>query len=277
MRDSQRPVRQEIKELQRRYPYPEVINDTADAIETLALTLRCLAPDGGHLLDIGCGAMDKTMTFQQMGYRCVGYDDFQDPWHSKKENLDPLLAFAKEIGVEVHIEDGSNPVPWEPASFDIVTIFNVIEHLHESPRDILNFAGKYLKTGGLLLVGMPNSVNLRKRLSVLRGQSNYTPAQGFYENDGPWRGHVREYTFEETWVLVEWSGFHLVHKQTYHAMLNRRLPNPLLRAVFKGLCIPAPGFRDSILVGALKPEGWVERKPDQSAMQKSLTHSWLEA
>ena len=277
MTDEPRTVRQIIKELQRRFPYPEIISETADAIEILASAVRRLAPDGGRLLDIGCGAMDKTVTYQQMGYQCVGYDDFLDPWHSKKENLAPLLAFAEEIGVEVQVEEGGQTVPWEPGSFDIVTIVNVIEHLHDSPRDILNFAGRYLKIGGLLLVGMPNSVNLRKRLSVLRGRSNYTPAKGFYENDGRWRGHVREFTFEETRELVEWNGFHTVYKQTYHGMLNTRVHYPLLRAVFKGLCMLAPGFRDSILVGALKPENWSERQPDRSSMQTSLTDSWLEA
>ena len=82
-------------------------------------------------------------------------------------------------------------------------IVNVIEHLHQSPRDILNSAGAYLKPDGLLVVVMPNAVNLRKRISVALGRSNYTPARGFFENEGVWRGHVREYTFQETNQILQ--------------------------------------------------------------------------
>jgi SAM-dependent methyltransferase len=269
-------IRQIISDVKQEYPFPDIIEETADTIQVLAEALDKLAPNGGRLLDIGCGALDKTIVFQEMGYECFGCDDFQDPWHSLQENLDPVLACAKRAGVQVHAQDEHFTIPWDQESFDLVTLINVIEHVHDSPRGILNFAGGCLKTGGLLLVGMPNSVNLRKRLSVLQGKSNYTPARGFYENDGSWRGHVREFTFQETIDLLEWNGFQTVYKKTFHGMLKRRLGNPLLRGLFKAVALPAPGFRDSLLVVARKPENWVERVPDRDSMQQSLTDSWLE-
>jgi 2-polyprenyl-3-methyl-5-hydroxy-6-metoxy-1,4-benzoquinol methylase len=265
-----------IKELKEEYPYPEILDDSEDAIHFLASALKELAPDGGRLLDIGCGALDKTVFFQRMGYSCFACDDFQDPWHSASGNLDPVVAYAKQAGIEVHAQDQHYTVPWEQESFDVVTMLNVIEHLTVSPRNILNFAGTYLKPGGLLLVEMPNSVNLRKRLSVLRGKSNYTPVAGFFENEGPWRGHIREFTLEETQQIVDWAGFKTEYKKTAHTMVRQRLTNRLLLWVFKGLCMGFPGFRDSFLVGARKPEGWIPREPDPEAMQKSLTSAWKE-
>lgn len=180
-------VAEAIEHVNALYPFPEIIKETAYTIEILALMLKRFAPDGGRLLDVGCGALDKTLVFQELGYDCCACDDFDDPWYRSRENLNPVLDLAKEVGIEVCVQGQGGSLPWDKESFDVVTIINVIEHLHESPRDILNFAGKYLKTGGILLVAMPNSVNLRKRLSVLLGRSNYTPAKGFYENDGPWR------------------------------------------------------------------------------------------
>jgi len=264
-----------IGKVKEEYPFPEIIDETEHAIDFLASALQELASDRGRLLDIGCGALDKTIVFQRMGYACFGCDDFRDPWHARKENLDPVLKFAKEAGVQVYAQDDHYTIPWEPESFDVVTLVNVVEHVHESPREILNFAGRYLRTGGLLLVAMPNSVNLRKRLSVLRGQSNYTPVRGFYENEGEWRGHVREFTAEETRQVVEWTGFETVQTKTGHTMARRRLGNPLMLGIFKGICVVFPSFRDSLLVAARKPEGWAPREPDPEEMEKSLTASWV--
>ena len=253
-------------------PFPEIIDDTEDTIRYLATALRHLAPSGGRLLDLGCGALDKATVYQKIGYQCYGADDFSDPWHSRRENLDPVLAFANDVGVQVYAQQEAFYIPWEELSFDIVTIVNVIEHLHESPREILNFAGAYLKPGGLLVVVMPNSVNLRKRLSVVLGRSNYTPVRGLYEYDGLWRGHTREYTLWETCQIVQWTGFDVVYKQTFHGMLRSRLHSSVLRLLFRGLSMATPGFRDTILVVGRKPADWVPRQPDPNAMQSVMGH-----
>ena len=139
----------------------------------------------------------------------------------------------------------------------------------------MNFAGACLKPGGILIVGMPNSVNLRKRLDVAIGRTNYTPARGFYEYSGVWRGHIREYTLKETCEIVHWTGFDLIYKNTYHGLLKGRLNNKLLQMLFKSICAPFPGLRDSLLVAGRKPSDWAPRQPDPDSMQTSLTDSWL--
>jgi len=257
------------------YPYPEILDETEDAIIALATAISKTSKPGNSLLDIGCGAMDKTLVYQAMGYECFAYDDFGDPWHRDDANISPLLAYASESGVQIHREVEHFEVPWPLESFDIVTIVNVIEHVHESPRDILNFAGRYLKPEGVLLVGMPNSVNLRKRIAVARGQSNYTPARGFYENVGEWRGHVREYTPQETSELLVWNGFKVIYDTTYNGILKSRLKNPLLRLIFRGLSTVFPEFRDSIIVVGQKPIDWTPSVPDTSEMDRSLTSEWI--
>ena len=265
-------IYQAFQDVRDGFPYPEIIDETEDTIKRLAALLRDLVPAGGRLLDVGCGALDKATVYQKLGYQCYGCDDFLDPWHSRPENLDPVLSFAKAAGVQVYAQQERFELPWEENWFDAVTIINVIEHLHESPRDILNFAGIYLKPGGLLVVVMPNSVNLRKRLAVVSGRSNYTPVRGLYEFDGLWRGHTREYTLQETCQIVQWTGFEIVYSNTFHGMLRSRLHSPFLRSIFRGLCAAAPRLRDSLLVAARKPERWVPHEPDPDAMQGVTGH-----
>ena len=262
-------IDQAIRDVRSRFPFPEIFEETADTIRSLSCVLQRFAPGGGRLLDIGCGALDKPLVFQKIGYQCFGCDTFEDPWHAQPKNLDPVLAFAKQSGLEVYAQKEGFSLPWEQASFDVVTITNVIEHLHESPREILNFAGDYLKPGGLLVVTMPNSVNLRKRLDVARGRTNYTPVKGFYDYIGLWPGHVREYTLDETSQIVQWNGFHVAGKKMFHGMLKNRLHNPALRALFKGVCFICPNYKDTLTVAAIKPEGWLPRQPDRDEMEAS--------
>ena len=265
-------IDQALQEVRAGFPFPEILDETEDTIRSLASLLLSLAPEGGRLLDIGCGALDKASVYQKLGFQCYGCDDFVDAWHSRPENLDPVLSFAQGLGVQVYAQKEPFELPWDKESFDIVTIINVIEHLHESPRDILNLAGTCLKAGGLLVVAMPNSVNLRKRLAVISGRSNYTPVRGLYEYSGLWRGHTREYTLQETCQIVQWNGFGLVYKNTSHGMLRSRLHKPFLRIIFKGLCMAVPGFRDTLLVAARKPVNWVPREPDPDAMKSMIGH-----
>ena len=265
-------VNNAIRELRDEFPFPQIIDDTADTIQAIALVVKEMVADQGKILDLGCGAMDKIMVYQKIGYKCYGADDFQDAWHRDKSNLSPISDLANKVGIEVHAQDSPLQIPWEKGSFDAVTIINVIEHLHESPRYLLNLAGDCLKPDGLLLVVMPNSVNFRKRLSVILGKSNYTPIRGLYEFDGAWRGHTREYTLKETRQIIEWTGFDVVFSSTFHGLLNNRLNSSLLRRLFRCLCLIAPGFRDSVLVAARKPSGWIQREPDADALKGIAGH-----
>ena len=270
--DDKHLVTNAIADLRGKYPFPEIIDDTGDTIKAIALVIKRLVSSPGRILDLGCGAMDKVMVYQKIGYQCCAADDFQDAWHRDQNNLSPVTELAKSFGIEVYAQESPLQIPWDKESFDAVTIINVIEHLHESPRDMLNLAGDYLKPGGLLLVVMPNSVNFRKRMSVVFGRSNYTPVRGLYEFEGIWRGHTREYTLQETRLIIEWTGFDVVSSNTFHGLLNTRLKSSALRFLFKAFCLVAPGFRDSVLVAARKPNGWIQREPDPDALKGISGH-----
>ncbi|HEV7587539.1 MAG TPA: class I SAM-dependent methyltransferase [Longimicrobium sp.] len=253
------------------FPFPGYISRAvrhglAHVVPEVARQVR--AAGKPRLLDIGSGPMDKTAVFQALGFECSAVDDLGDPWHRRGDNLEKIQAFARASGIRFHLQDGTYAIPFPPASFDVVTIFDVIEHLHESPRGILNAAGTQLKTGGVLAVTMPNSVNLRKRLSVLCGRTNYPDVDQFYLSPQGWRGHVREYTLGETARLCEAAGFRVESATAFEGNAYDMLRGAKLRA-YLALSSLFPTLRSALLVVARKPEGWAPKVEDPEAFRRS--------
>ena len=225
------------------------------------------------LLDIGSGPMDITAVFAQLGYACCAIDDLSDPWHRRGNNLDAILDFAQRMGIRFHLQSiGEYSIPFARDSFDVVTLNGVIEHLHESPRGILNAAGSHLRSGGLLCITMPNAVNLRKRLSVLRGWTNYPPVDQLFLSPGPWRGHVREYTLAETARLCEMAGYQVAAASTFESIAYDKLKG-LARRVYLLLGCAIPTLRSGLCVIARKPDHWTPAKDDPEAYRKALEAS----
>jgi len=188
----------------------------------------CFGFENKCLLDIGCGPMDKTGVFQLLGFQCYAVDDLSDPWHHRNNNIQKIKNYAKRLGISFfHQQEDDLPLPFEPKSFDVVCAFAVIEHLHESPRNLLNTMGSFLRTNGLLIITMPNSVNLSKRLSVLMGQTNYVPVDQFFYSIDTWRGHVREYTLNEVVYICKESGFDVVSSTLIESLAHKKLGTPL--------------------------------------------------
>jgi len=212
--------------------------------------------EGRRLLDIGSGPMDKTGILQTLGFDCSATDDLSDPWHLRNSNISLIKDYARQIGITFyHQKENNYEIPFQKNSFDVVCALSVIEHLHESPREFINVMGEFAKTNGYILVEMPNSVNLRKRISVFLGKTNYNPVGELFYSTGLYRGHVREYTLDETVFLLQQSGFTVRHASTFEHSAYKKLTNPL-RQLYLAIGHLAPTFRSGILIIAQKPEGW---------------------
>ncbi|MEO6593590.1 MAG: class I SAM-dependent methyltransferase [Planctomycetota bacterium] len=100
-------------------------------------------------------------------------------------------------------------LPYEDASFDVVTCFECIEHLRSTPRPMLDQILRVLKPGGRLLMTTPNVVGSRAMMRLLAGKH---PQENPRYHRNPKYGivHPREYTLRELAALLDSRGLEVV-------------------------------------------------------------------
>lgn len=229
----------------------------AGAYETIAtMALRYLKP-GSKILDFGCGPCDKIAILQQLGFHCSGYDDLQDYWHALPGNREKILAFASNFKIDFNLA-GNGRLPFGNGQFDMVMSHDVLEHLHNSPRDLLNDLLELTNPDGILFVTMPNAVNIKKRIKVVFGKTNLPPFEDYYWYPGAWRGHVREYVRDDLIKLAEYLNLDILELKACDHMLQK-LPRGV-RTLYLCLTKLFPGWKDTWLLVAKKRKNWEPRK-----------------
>lgn len=267
-------IENHYNEVRRTFPFQGYLDGEGEGTCFVGEQIAELKPARGKLLDIGSGPLDKTALFSRLGFECYACDDFLDPWHRRNSNLQNIKQLAQRYQIQLHIhENGDYTIPFPRNTFDVVCLLGVIEHLHQSPREILNVAGEMLAPGGMVVIVMPNSVNIRKRLHVLLGKTNYPNIKGFYHSDGQWRGHVREYTLSETAYILRETGFSVVKSVTFDSMIERRIKSRIIRGLYKMFTGIFPGFRDSLFVVGQKPQGWTPRQYAEADFRRAIARS----
>lgn len=221
-----------------------------------ATALRYLKPSS-TILDFGCVPCDKTAVLQSLGFRCSACDDLEDDWHKIPGNRDKILAFANELGID--FKHGKEQLlGGKRNAFDMIMLHDVLEHLHDSPRDLLNDLLELAKPGGLLFVTVPNAVNVRKRISVLFGKTNLPRFEGYYWYPGAWRGHVREYVRDDLVLLCRYLNLDVLELRSCDFMLGK-LPTGLRSAYVLATNL-FRGFKDSWLLVSRKRQHWEPKK-----------------
>lgn len=155
----------------------------------LSLITAELQP-GATVVDVGGGSGLLALALARRGYRAILIDDFFE--HKRDPAGRLLFDHLERGGVEIHDRDVvASGLGLQPESVDAVSAFHVLEHLHGSPRGWFQEAVAALRPGGTFVLAGPNAVNLRKRLTVPLGKTNWsTLAEWYYEP--VFRGHVRE-------------------------------------------------------------------------------------
>lgn len=105
---------------------------------------RTRFPQPGRLLDVGCGAGDFLRVAIAMGWSACGCDP--DP---------KVVEMCRVRGLQVRqgsVESWRDQLD----SFDVVTLNQVIEHLHE-PQVLLCECLQLLRPGGMLWLAFPNA------------------------------------------------------------------------------------------------------------------------
>ena len=108
------------------------------------------------------------------------------------QGVDAALELHRSLGVTVEARDPLvKGFAFPPESLDAVTCFDSMEHWHRSPRQLFASIRAALVPGGLFVLGVPNCVNLRKRITVPFGRGKWSQMSHWYETE-IFRGHVRE-------------------------------------------------------------------------------------
>lgn len=243
--------------VRKKFPFQGYMNKTVGLYSNISKTVQKYLKVGDKVLDFGSGSCDKTAVIQALGFKCSAYDDLLDDWHKLGNNRDKIIQFAQESGIDFRLaSDGY--LPFEKESFDMVMLHDVIEHLHDSPRDLLNDLVELIKPNGYLFITVPNAVNIRKRISVILGKTNLPPFDNYYWYPGPWRGHVREYVKDDLFQTAKFLNLEIMELRSCHLML-KVLPR-VVRPIYIFLSNLFPGWRDSWLLVAKKSPGWVSKK-----------------
>lgn len=131
---------------------PTFVAQNDDRIATFRKTLRGVmrklgqqAGEGRRVLDIGCAGGAFPFAARELGFDAAGVEPSR--W---------MADFARRTyGLDV--KDGIlKPGMFPSASFDLVTLWDVIEHVPQ-PHQVLTLAYDLLKPGGLLLVNFPDA------------------------------------------------------------------------------------------------------------------------
>lgn len=207
----------------------------------------------GRILDLGGGISAPLLALARLGMEVHVVDDFGQPYHSRPEWQEAIALF-QNAGVRFH------RFPLGECTFDFLAdgsvarlvSYDCFEHLHSSPRRMLERAIPKLSPGGRLVVGVPNAVNAMKRLRVLAGRTNLAPFDDWWLRGDPFRGHVREWTAAELLDLagrLALRGARVEGRNWFAWQRRRALPLPVVRLVDRLLRL-RPGLSSNLYLVA---------------------------
>ncbi|MBW2421804.1 MAG: class I SAM-dependent methyltransferase, partial [Deltaproteobacteria bacterium] len=186
-----------------------LVEDQLEDIPRVAFHIELIRSRMGadvSICDIGSGLGLFPAACASLGMRATMMDDFASPYEDPEtarsapdapdavnfDRVDDALAFHRSMGVRVEQRDPLVEGFGFPAeSLDVVTSFDSMEHWHRSPKKLFASVREALVPGGLFILGVPNCVNLRKRITVPLGRGKWSQMAHWYEPE-LFRGHVRE-------------------------------------------------------------------------------------
>lgn len=109
-------------------------------------------PKGLKLLDVGCGTGGFLLEARKFGYDVIGVDFDEEQ-----------IRVAQRFGLEpTYTGNAVDFLNKHPNNFDVITGFEIIEHL-DQPREFLKVIYGALKSGGFLCLSTPNSFRIGPR------------------------------------------------------------------------------------------------------------------
>lgn len=118
---------------------------------------------GKRILDVGCGTGELTVRMNLLGFETMGIDV-----HGRALDLAKILAVENGLPETTFVENNAERLPFAENSFDIVTMFSVLEHVDD--QMLINSLLPELKRicRGLVYVIAPNKLKVSDDHTGLR-------------------------------------------------------------------------------------------------------------
>jgi len=259
MEDMKNQVIQTFSEVREVFPFPVYVGNQLSKYIAIITEVMNACPSGSKILSIGSGTCFFEAILSKLGYDITAIDDLKDQWYLIGKNKQRIKNFARQMEIELIVQSADSSQLREDY-FDAALLINLIEHLHRSPRQLLNYSLSSLKPGGLLLIETPNAAALVKRFKVLFGKSSQANSDFFYWNIGEYRGHVREYTQSEIKRILSYHNLETVDSKMMNILVemdeDRDFFGQVITKAYKLISGLYPNFRDTILIWGKKPKNW---------------------
>lgn len=187
----------------------------------------CDIGGGVGLFSVGCATYGMK--------RIVLIDDFDDPVNHRVGAS--ILDLHRSLGVEVISRDVvENGIRDIAGTFDVITTFDSMEHWHHSPKRLFHEVVEKLNPGGVFVLGVPNCVDMRKRITLPFGIGKWSAMKDWYEVE-KFRGHIREPDVSDLLYIARDMGLVDI-KILGRNWLGQHSSNPAIRFVTKIMDYP---------------------------------------
>lgn len=214
------------------YKYLDEINEAVLRQIPINKTAR-----GNLVLDVGCGTGALSEAIQNKGYKVWGIELNKEAAEIATKRITKVinLDLRDTALIRAEIKD---------MLFDYLVFADILEHLYDPLRVLKEYLA-FLKTGGFVLVSLPNTVAWINRIMFLLGRFEYTET-GIMDND-----HIRFFTFKTAKILVKSAGCSVVKVdyipyfvRVFHPAIRRfLLKNKNLDNINRGLLLDSAIYK----------------------------------
>ena len=184
---------------------PYIENHLRRYRHTLA-ALESISPAAGSVgLEVGTSWLFALTMRAGLGFERVDVTDFRpgDGRASVPVDLDHPSFRGRFDAFNVNLE--SDPLPAEPAQYDVLLCCEVLEHMDVDPMFMLAELNRVARPGARLLLTTPNVTSSRNVAKMLQGFAPHFFMQ-YHKDRSPYRHNI-EYAPDQVMALVAGAGF----------------------------------------------------------------------
>lgn len=183
---------------------------------------------GKRLLDFGCGVGRLCMVARQFGIETTGIEANAN-----------AREIARQTGtLNVYAELGELRAGSEIKQFDMIVMWEVIEHLREPWKDLHDMR-EFLKPNGRIVISTPNANSLKARLFRNRWDNYVNPTHFYYFFPTSLSLALRKASYHEIsqlYFAIEYPHHSLFRSIVHRALLRSSLDGELLFTAEPALC-----------------------------------------